>query len=129
VRQIILFGISGVAGYIVDASVTILLEQLVGVYVARIPAFVGAVTLTWIMNRSFTFKGYDPHHPSLLVEYAHYVSLMVAGLAVNYLTYAVSITYLQHLDYGVLVCVGLGSLAGMFVNFITSKKLLFKNSS
>lgn len=129
VRQLFFFGISGVVGYIVDASITTVLDPSLGVYFARIPAFIAAATSTWLINRNLTFGKHTSRHTSLLKEYAHYLSLMIIGLTVNYAAYAVSITMFGHIPHAVLICVAIGSLSGMFVNFIVSKKFIFTKSS
>jgi len=125
VRQLFFFGLSGVAGYIVDASITVALKPHLGVYLARIPAFMAAATATWLINRNITFGKETSKHTSILKEYAHYLSLMLFGMAVNYGAYALSITLMPDIPHAVLICVAIGSLAGMVVNFFTSKKFIF----
>jgi putative flippase GtrA len=124
-KELVLFGISGVLGFAADACTTLLLHGFVGVYLARIPAFFAAVTTTWIFNRNITFSQSASRHHKLLHEYLHYVSLSLFGLAVNYSVYAIAITLLKHQKFAILICVGLGSLAGMGVNYVTSKRHLY----
>ena len=128
-RQLILFGVAGVVGYVVDATITTLLESYLGVYFARVPSFLAAATTTWLINRTFTFGAHSSHHTSIIKEYFHYLSLMVVGLAVNYAAYAISITVLQGGRYAVLICVAIGSLAGLLVNFVVSKRYIFNKPS
>ncbi len=128
-RQLLFFGIAGVVGYGIDASITTLLHPYLGVYAARIPAFIAAATATWFINRSLTFGKHTSRHTSLFREYTHYLLLMVAGLVVNYGAYVVSIMLVGNIPHAVLICVAIGSLAGMLVNFVVSKKFIFTNSS
>ncbi|MBC7546119.1 GtrA family protein [Candidatus Saccharibacteria bacterium] len=125
-RELFLFGVIGVLGYIVDVTITKLGESMFGVYGARIPAFVAAATVTWAMNRTFTFSQKQKVHSSLLREYLHYLSLMIVGLTFNYVVYVVSVTLLAKHSYTIYASVALGSLAGMTVNFVNSKKYLYK---
>src|ERR1700712_4870294 len=91
-RNLLLFGTAGVLGYFVDLSVTLSLEPLVGPYIARIPAFACASTATWIFNRGLTFK-HQKAHMGIVAEWAHYISLMVVGLIVNYCVYSLAIAF------------------------------------
>lgn len=128
-KEILLFGIAGVLGYLVDVTLTYLLHDATGPYLARIPAFICAATTTWIFNRWLTFAATEKRHKSLWKEYLHYLSLMVFGLIVNYVVYAVSITILGNNKYSILICVALGSLAGMVVNYMNSKKHLYRSKT
>ncbi len=124
-RQLLLFGVAGVVGYVVDASITVLLEPHIGAYVARIPAFLMAATSTWMINRTFTFGAGSSRHTRIWKEYAHYLSIMTVGLAVNYISYAIAVSVLEPKPSNLLICVGIGSLAGMGVNFVLSKRYIF----
>ncbi|MDB5177134.1 MAG: GtrA family protein [Candidatus Saccharibacteria bacterium] len=126
-KELLLFAVAGVLGYLVDAGVTTILHPLIGPYLARIPAFIGAATATWVFNRTLTFVAADKIHKSLMKEYFHYLSLMLLGLVVNYIVYAVSITFIGSNNYSILICVALGSLAGMVVNFINTKRYLYRS--
>lgn len=124
-KEIFYFGIAGVIGYFIDVAITSLLIPLFGVYVARIPAFVAAATSTWIVNRSLTFKNLKSRHSSLRKEYLHYLSLMIGGAIVNYTVYAVAITFLEGAAYDIYLAVALGSLAGMMVNYLLSRRYIY----
>jgi len=128
-RELLLFAVAGVLGYVVDVGITTLLHPFMGPYLARIPAFIGAATATWVFNRTLTFVAADKIHKSLLKEYFHYLSLMLLGLVVNYIVYAASITLIGSSNYSIFICVALGSLAGMVVNFINAKRYLYRNKS
>lgn len=126
-KEFIVFGIAGVFGYGVDVICTLLLSNIVGPYIARIPAFIGAATATWIINRNITFNKINRVHDNLLKEYTHYVTLMLLGLIVNYTVYVITISMLGDGTYTIALSVALGSLAGMFVNYFNSKKYIFGN--
>lgn len=128
-KELLLFAGAGVLGYLADVATTLLLEGLLGVYAARIPAFVAAVTVTWIYNRNITFKSSESKHESLITEYFHYAGLMVFGLIVNYIVYAIAISVMPDSKYSIILSVALGSLAGMIVNYVNSKKFIFKKNS
>lgn len=128
-RELVFFGIAGVLGYLVDVTLTTLLHPLAGPYIARIPSFIGAATVTWLFNRTFTFAHAEKRHQSIWKEYLHYLGLMVFGLATNYAAYAISITFIGNNKYAIPLCVAIGSLAGMVVNYVNSKKHLYRTKT
>lgn len=128
IESIFFFGVAGVAGYLVDVSVTVLLEPLLGAYMARIPAFILAATATWLLNRSLAFKSRKSRHTSIYKEYFHYLSLMLSGLIINYTAYAVAIASLPEGVYKIYVAVGIGGLAGMLVNYLFSRKYIYSET-
>ena len=65
-RQMLSFGFIGVIGFLVDAGVLYgaLLCGL-GLYAGRAVSYMAAVTVTWRLNRSYTFErasGYNKIH-------------------------------------------------------------------
>ena len=129
VKETLLFAVAGLLGYMVDVLVTIMLNELVNPYIARIPGFVAAATATWLFNRNYTFGVNKSKYASLWKEYLHYVGLMTIGLMVNYGIYVLAVTMLPTSIYKIPLSVALGSLAGMTVNYINSKKYIFNLSS
>ncbi|MGZ4999546.1 MAG: GtrA family protein, partial [Methylomonas sp.] len=124
-QQIWRFGLVGVAGYIVNAGLVEAFVLNMGPIWAQTLAFPAAVSVTWWLNRSFTFgaSGHSLHH-----EWLRYVLANALGWAVNNGTYlwmifSVSIAY-QH----PAIAVAAGSLTGMILNFSTSRLLVFKNA-
>lgn len=124
-KEFLFFGLAGVVGYLVDAGSTLLLAGTLGPYLARIPAFIGAASVTWLINRSTTFKHSDKRHDNLVKEYFHYLSIMIVGLIANYIVYAIAVKIIGQTTFAILLSVALGSLAGMVVNYFNSKKYIF----
>jgi putative flippase GtrA len=58
-------------------------------------------------------------------EWWRYFAAMSAGGAVNYVTYFASIVTLQCVAFLPVYAVAIGSLAGMAINFLTAKFLVF----
>ncbi len=125
-RQFLRFSIVGTIGLLVDIGVLELAVRIPGVgpYAGRALSFLAAATTTWALNRHFTFAT-DVDTP-LHHEWARYVSLMVVGFTVNYGVYAAlvwgSVLVREYLFLGVAA----GSIAGLFVNYTASRKLVFK---
>lgn len=119
------FSVVGTIGFVVDAGILQVLAAGGGMnpYLARVFSFLGAATVTWWLNRRYTF---EVRHGATQSEWLAYVALMVVGALVNYGAYAAAITWWpfarEHLWAGVAV----GSIAGLGVNYLTSSRLAFR---
>lgn len=83
--RILCFTLTGAVGFLVDFLVTIFLMNFgLPFWVARIPAFLVAVTVTWIINRSLSFKGVRSVQ-STQTEAGGYLAIQSAGFAINWL--------------------------------------------
>ncbi len=124
-RQIWRFGLVGVVGYIVNAGLVEVFVSDVGPVKAQILAFPAAVTVTWWLNRRFTFAAspHSPHH-----EWLRYVLANMLGWGANngcylWMVFSIPLAY-QH----PAIAVAVGSLAGMVLNFSTSRLIVFKQA-
>lgn len=126
-KELIFFGIAGFVGYLVDAGVTILLSSSLSPFVSRVPAFILAATATWIINRNITFSKDSRKYNNVFYEYLHYISLMTLGIVVNYIVYAIILIFLPQNPVSILFGIAVGSLAGMIVNYLNSKKYIFNS--
>lgn len=127
-REIFFFGISGGIGFLVDTAVLYLLIENCGPYIARGFSFFAAVLVTWLFNRSITFKGKSSSMKPQN-EFLSYFVLMLGGGAVNYGLYSWLITTYQVVLDNPVIGVAAGSIAGMFVNLVTSKLILFRKNA
>ena len=126
-RDVIFFAISGVIGYVVDTSFTLLFDIWIdNLLISRVPGFLVAATATWVFNRLVTFQDRKSNKP-LIKEYVNYLSLMVGGGVVNYTISFIAMQLLSTVPYGVFICIGLGALAGMAVNYTSSRKVIFNS--
>lgn len=120
-----LFGLAGVLGFVVDVFLLYLLRRYLGLYLGRTFSFSVSTIITWAINRSFTFNG----RRSALVfhkEFISYFMLMLVGGLVNYMVYAGCIIFSPTAHEFPVIAVAFGCIAGMFINFFTSKYLIFK---
>ena len=125
IREVLLFGLSGLVGFLVDASVLTLLLSSLGPHSARLVSFMAAVFTTWLMNRRHTFR-HRPSAHALPIEFLAYLGSMMAGGSINLATYALLIETAPFARMYPIFGVALGSLAGMAVNFILSRSFIFK---
>lgn len=125
VRQIFLFAIAGVIGLVVDIAVLYALSGLIGPFYGRAVSFFAGVVATWTVNRSLAFRGRSSGL-SLKKEFAAYLVLMLGGGVVNYGAYSILVLWSDLVRQYLFLGVAAGSLAGMGVNFLSSRYLIFR---
>ena len=123
--QFLLFAVSGTLGFLVDSLTLYLLKGALGLYLARAVSFLAAVFFTWLFNRSLTFRHQRSGY-SWLSEFGVYLALMAAGGSVNYLVFSLLVFFLPVVHAEPIIGVAAGSIAGKFVNWVTSKYFLFR---
>jgi len=117
------FALVGTVGFIVDASVLTLVTALgIGPFLGRLISFAVAVTVTWYLNRVFTFADTDPRW---LTQWGKFVSVNAIGGLINYGVYAVLVAFVPIVAEHLVLGVAAGSIAGLAWNFISSSKAVF----
>jgi putative flippase GtrA len=126
-NQFFRFCVVGAVGFVIDAGILQSLVSGIGAnpYLARIISFFVAASATWLMNRRYTF---EVEHAATHSEWVRYVALMVLGAVVNYGAFAISITAWSLARAQPWLGVAVGSVAGLGINFMTSR-LLFRGAS
>ncbi|NHK29538.1 GtrA family protein [Parvularcula flava] len=123
-HRFIRFALVGTAGFLVDASVLSAVTWLgAGPYVGRLISFAVAVTVTWYLNRVFTFGDHDP---LWLRQWARFVSVNAVGGLINYGVYALLVAFIPFFATHLVAAVAMGSIAGLAWNFIGSSKVVFR---
>ncbi|MCC7280955.1 MAG: GtrA family protein [Acetobacteraceae bacterium] len=121
------FGLVGLAGYVVDVAV---LEAVVRAgtdpFTARVPSFLAAASVTWYLNRRFTFRGPEARQRPVRHQWPLFVALMLPGAALNYGTYALMVAQWDLARNVLALPVAAGALAGMTTNFLASKLIVFR---
>lgn len=123
--QVVRFGLAGVAGLLVDVGVLYLMLALgLDHYSGRLLSFLAAVWATWQLNRRYTFAATDD---TLWRQWWRYLLAMTGGGLVNYAAYsAILLMAPSQPRWLPLLAVAGGSLAGMAVNFLSAKLLVFR---
>lgn len=128
------FAVVGVIGLGADTAVlyALLYGAGIGFYLARSISFLLAATVTWALNRRYTFRHSRPE--PLLRQWARFLATNAFGGGINYGVYAALIAWGAHLAPSAtanpfsahpFLAVAAGSIAGMFFNFIGSRWLVF----
>ena len=120
------FGVIGVIGFIVDASILKLVVALfnVDLYSGRLVSYLAAATGNWMLNRRFTFKQASPASP--FRQWLKYIGANGLGFLANYSTYAALITYVEIAKTNPVLGVAAGSIAGLSFNFTVNKFWVFR---
>jgi putative flippase GtrA len=119
------FALIGCVGYCVDVAVLYAATTWshAGPYRGRLLSFVCAATVTWALNRRFTF--HDMRSREHAKEWAKFVCLNGLGGAVNYAVYALFIYATASSPFAQAIGVALGSLSGLSINYFVSRHLVF----
>ena len=122
-QRLVRFGIVGALGFVIDAGVTFGLTRAgLTPWLARLPAYLLANLATYALNRSWTFG----HQIGFWTGWARYFASTAAGAAVNYAAYSIVLLAAHHTPAAVLGAVAAGSLAGMIVNYLAARHLVFR---
>jgi len=118
------FGMVGAIGFVFDTATVYALRLPLGLYGAGIAAYFVAVTVTWGLNRVWTFRGQGqgPAHR----QWAKFVVANFLGFLLNRGTYAILVTVSALCAAQPVLAVAAGSLLGMFTNFGLSRRLVFR---
>lgn len=123
--EVVIFSFVGIAGFITDAVVVFSLTSSgANAIWAQAIAFSVAVTVTWLLNRKFTFSQHAS--PNWLREWVHYVAANSVGAAVNNSLYVLLILTTAIFSREPVLAVAVGSLAGLVFNFTASRTLVFR---
>lgn len=123
-KEFLSFAIVGAIGFVVDVGVLYLASPHLGWYGGRVLSWTAAATVTWLLNRHFTFRA-RRSGASIVREYAHYMLTMIGGAVINYAAYVLTLHWVSG-SWGPALGVAVGSGAGLVVNFISARYLVFR---
>lgn len=126
-RTFILFCIAGMIGFVVDAGIV---QGLVSglnwnPYFSRLLSFLAAATATWVFNRKYTFN--SERRYSLHGEWMRYLIAMGTGFALNFSVYSYFVFHYELVQRIPAIGVAAGSVAGLAINFMTSRYWVFRS--
>ena len=119
-----MFGTVGTIGFLFDTATVYSLRHSLGLYGAGMVAYVVAATVTWLLNRLWTFRGSGsgPIHR----QWVRFLAVNLLGFVLNRGTYALLVTFVALCAAQPVFAVAAGALAGMFLNFKLSRSLVFR---
>lgn len=137
IERVTKFAFTGGIGFVVDVGVLSLLTMIFGVnpYLARIGAMGTAMTVTWLINRRFTFKTHDKVTDArgMAAEGGRYGLVAVAAALVNYGVYALTLYLMPHIvfaarDLSPPLAAVVGSGVAMFVSYYGYSRFAFRHA-
>ena len=130
VEQVPSFAAIGLAGYVVDATITFVCAKYLGLSpeLARPPGFIVATIFNFALNRSITFRHARSPVAGTFVRYALVAS---AGLAINYAVYSACVALAPIVGVAVTpsilpLFVAAGSGVAMTVTFVGFRSFAFR---
>jgi putative flippase GtrA len=127
--QFFRFAVVGTTAFVVDTAVLYAaIWAGLGLYAGRAVSYLVAATFTWYGNRRLTFSTHAHGAPAIAAEWIRFLVANLAGGAVNYATYAAAIAWLPLVRAYPVLGVAAGSLAGLSVNFLASKFVVFRTA-
>ena len=123
--QFLMFGLVGLAGFVVDTGTVYALRHSMGLYFAGIVAYFTAATATWICNRLWTFR-HQSRSDSWHVQWGRFLTANFGGFVINRGIYALLVTFVAAAAREPVIAVFAGALAGMTLNFNLSRKMVFR---
>ena len=114
------FSIVGSIGFVSDLLLFFILYYIfsIEIYLSRGLSIVGAITITWYLNRIFTFQ--DKDSPKIQ-QWLKYLFVNLLGGIANYTVFV----FLVGLQINVLLSLILSTSVGFIFNFNLSKKFIF----
>ena len=122
--EFIRFGLVGTVGYAVDTAVVYALRGALGPGPAGMPSFLIAATVTWALNRAWTWRGRGTG--SRLRQWARFLAVNSPGLLLNRTTYEALVFLVPLCATHPFLATAAGTGAGMFVNFGLARRLVFR---
>jgi putative flippase GtrA len=122
--QFLRFGVVGGAGFVIDTATVYPLLGTLGLYGAGVAGYITAASGNWVLNRLWTFRGQGsgPAHR----QWAMFMVTNLAGFVLNRGTYALLVTFVAVAARQPVIAIAAGAVAGMFVNFSLSRRLVFR---
>jgi putative flippase GtrA len=127
VGQFIKFAIVGLVGLAFASAVLYAARRPFGLYGAGLLAYAATPTLTWALNRVWTFD-HDESRPAHQ-QWALFVIVNTGGFALNWGTYALLVTLVRICAEIPLLALAAGSAAGALANFALCRAVVFSGSA
>ncbi|MEE9273598.1 MAG: GtrA family protein [Robiginitomaculum sp.] len=126
--RIIGFFLVGGGGFIIHAGMVFILTSLFsfGDILSWFPAFLLAVTFTWLLNRFLTFRGMGKQ--TAPQEALRYFSVLAIGAAINFTVYAGVISVEIPVLSTPVIALACGAGIAFFCNYLLLRLLIFNTA-
>jgi len=123
-RQFVQFGAIGVLGFVWDASTVYATAPFIGLYAAGVVAYLVAASVNWLLNRIWTYRHLS--HGAMHRQWMMFLAANGVGFVINRGTYFALIAMVRICHDKPVLAVAAGAIAGMFINFFLSRRLVFR---
>lgn len=123
--QIFRFVVVGTIGFVLNAAMVEILARACGPLYAQLIAFPAVATVTWYLNRRYTFGA---SNKPITHEWMSYILANTLGWVANNGVYVLLVLHVALAFRHPSIAVAAGSLAGMVFNFSISRVAVFKSS-
>jgi putative flippase GtrA len=123
-KQFFRFCLVGALGFVTDFGVLYAVVKGLGLgsISGRIASFLVAATVTWKVNRHFTFVKKDA---GSVREWLHYLTFTGVGGFINVAVYQTWLWFTDHGTLNLFLGVVAGSAVALLFNFVISKRSVF----
>jgi putative flippase GtrA len=122
------FAMVGSVGFFLDALTLVwLLEINWTLFPARMASFACAASVTWYLNRMWTFNQIVVHKSTVVQQYGYYLTVQVIGAGINIGTFFLVIYWFPITGVQPLIPLVVGSLVAMGFNYVLAKKVVYTN--
>ena len=125
-RQPARFALIGGAGFVVDGGILTLLNSLAGMGLAasRFWSFGAAVTLTWLLNRRYTFA--ERRSTARVAEWTRYALVNAVGALLNLGIFLVLVYRSAFFARFPLIPLAIAASVALVFNFTASRQVAFR---
>ena len=122
------FAMVGAVGFFVDGLTLLwLIEINWALFPARLASFACAVSVTWYLNRMWTFNQSRIVTSTVVQQYGYYLTVQVIGAGINIGTFFLVIYWIPMTGSQPLIPLAVGSLLAMGFNYVLAKKVVYTN--
>jgi putative flippase GtrA len=100
------------------------LRDSAGLYLTGLIAWLAAATVTWMLNRSWTFRG--PHSVGFYLQWLRFLGANSIGGVLYYAVYAGLVASCARCEAQPVIAVAAGSLVGLVANFTLCRQVVFR---
>lgn len=121
--QFLKFCVVGTLGFLVDTATVYALRNWIGIYAAGFAGTGVSLSITWPLNRNWTFNATSgPIHRQLPM----YIGTTFLALALNRSVFVMLVTFVALCDRQPVFAVAAGAISGMFLSFGLGRTVVFR---
>jgi len=128
IAQGLRFGSVGFVGLLVNIAMVYLVKPMINLELSSVLAFLVAATVTWLLNRNFTFmetRVPEHNHAEIGLQWLVFVAVNAIGGTIYCVTFWYLTTHFSICREFPVIAVCAGGALGMMVNFTTSRSFVF----